>query len=413
MRQQTVCRIVYTPSGEGPLRSAQTHRRASAIGACSSVRTSYLKERASFMPTRTIRKIWHLGLWILLIAVTTLGGGASAQSRPGFGSRITVYADIDFAGQSRTFDGVTPDMVSAGWNDNISSIRVPNGQTWEICVDANYGNQCQAVTGDVADLRTMGWNDRISSLRRINDGDARDRRWDGRNTRDDRDAGVTVYANTNFGGRSASFNADTPNMVSAGWNDTISSIRIANGETWEICQDVDYGNQCRAISGDVADLRSMGWDDRISSLRRTDINGAGNRRFGRGNGNRNNRSAGVTVYANANYRGQSALLRNDTPNLTQFNLNDMVSSIRVSSTTSSDGRTTHHQRRSPTSAMCSRADHQPLPRPLSRRTRSVRERPTSSSKATAFRRLPSVSTGTPANGGRSTTQTRTSSRIRI
>ena len=279
----------------------------------------------------TTHTSWRVGLGALLIAVAAPGGAISAQSRQDYGSRITVYADINFAGQSASFDGDTPNMVSAGWNDNISSIRVPNGETWEICIDANYGNQCQAVTGDVADLRSMGWNDRISSLRRINNGDARDRRWNGRNPSDNRGAGVTVYANTNFGGRSASFNADTPNMVSAGWNDTISSIRIANGETWEICQDVDYGNQCRAISGDVADLRSMGWDDRISSLRRTDNNGSRGRGWGRGNGNgnRNNQSAGVTVYANANYRGQSATFRTDTPNLMASNLNDQVSSIRI------------------------------------------------------------------------------------
>jgi Beta/Gamma crystallin len=284
----------------------------------------------------TTQTSWRVGLWTLLIAVTALGGVASAQSRQGYGSRITVYADINFAGQSAMFDGDTPNMVSAGWNDNISSIRVPNGETWEICVDANYGNQCQAVTGSIADLRSSGWNDRISSLRRINNGGGRDRGWDGRNTNENSGAGVTVYADRNFGGRSATFRSDTPNMVTAGWNDTISSIRVANEETWEVCQDVDYGNQCRTLPGNVADLRGMGWDNRISSLRRIDNNGYSDRQWGRGNGNGNgnrnrngNGSAGVTVYANPNYRGQSALLRNDTPNLVSFNLNDKVSSIRI------------------------------------------------------------------------------------
>ena len=116
----------------------------------------------------TTQARWRVGLWTLLIAVTALGGVASAQSRQDYGSRMTVYADINFAGQSASFDGDTPNLVSAGWNDNISSIRVPNGETWEICVDANYGNQCQAVTGSVPDLRSMGWNDKISSIRRIN-----------------------------------------------------------------------------------------------------------------------------------------------------------------------------------------------------------------------------------------------------
>lgn len=279
----------------------------------------------------TTHTSWRVGLWTVLIALIALGGVASAQSGQGYGSRITVYADINFAGQSASFDGDTPNLVSAGWNDNISSLRVPNGETWEICVDENFGNQCQAVTGSVADLRSMGWNDRISSIRRINNTNGR-RVWGGRDPNENNDAGVTVYADPNFGGRSHSFRGDTPNMVSAGWNDTISSIRIASGETWEICQDVDYGNQCRTLSGDVADLRGIGWDDRISSLRRSNDDGPRGRGWGRGNNgnNRNNgNSAGVTVYANPNYRGQSATFRNDTPNLVSFNLNDKVSSIRI------------------------------------------------------------------------------------
>ena len=276
--------------------------------------------------TQTTRPNWRLGLWALLILATALGGGLSAQSRRDSGSRITVYADINFAGQSASFGDDTPNLTSAGWNDAISSIRVPNGETWEICQDANYGNQCQAVTGSVSDLRTMGWNDRISSLRRINNGDARDRRWDGRNPTENAGNSVTVYANPNFGGQSALFHSDTPNMVSAGWNDIISSIRIPDGETWEICQDIDYGNQCRALSGSVADLRSMGWNDRISSMRR--INNGGFRRWDGAIGTAGS-SIGVTVYADPNFRGQSATFHNDTPNLVQFNLNDKVSSIRI------------------------------------------------------------------------------------
>jgi hypothetical protein len=82
-----------------------------------------------------------------------------------------------------------------------------------------------------------------------------------------------VYVNPNFSGESASFRSDTPNLVPSGLNDQVSSIRIPNGETWEMCQDVDYGNQCQSLSSSVSDLRSIGWDNRISSLRRTDGNG--------------------------------------------------------------------------------------------------------------------------------------------
>jgi hypothetical protein len=230
----------------------------------------------------TTQASWRIGLWTLLIAVTALGGVASAQPGQGYGSRITVYADINFAGQNASFDGDTPNLMSAGWNDTISSIRVPNGETWEICVDENFGNQCQAVTGSVADLRSMGWNDRISSIRRVNNGGGRGRGWGRRHNGNHDSVGVTVYANPNYKGQSAMLRNDTPNLVSFNMNDRVSSIRIPNGETWEVCQDINYENQCQVLSASVADLRRSGWGDRISSLRRVSNRGFSDRRTGTG-----------------------------------------------------------------------------------------------------------------------------------
>src|SRR5437870_8288157 len=77
--------------------------------------------------TRTSRPNWHVAAWTLLIAVTALGGSASAaQWWRRDNNRMTVYADIDFGGQSATFPSDTPNLVSAGWNDTISSLRIPN-----------------------------------------------------------------------------------------------------------------------------------------------------------------------------------------------------------------------------------------------------------------------------------------------
>src|SRR5437870_2983457 len=80
-------------------------------------------------------------------------------------------------------------------------------------------------------------------------------------------AGITVFTNPNFGGESVSFRDDTPDLTAYKLNDKISSLEITDGESWEVCQDVNYGNRCQVFSGSVSDLRSMGWNDRISSLR--------------------------------------------------------------------------------------------------------------------------------------------------
>jgi Beta/Gamma crystallin len=277
--------------------------------------------------TRTQRPNWHLALWTLLIAATALGGSTSAQFRRDGGSGPTVYADINFGGQSTRFTGDTPNTASAGWNDNISSLRIPNGETWEICQDVDYGNECQAVSGSVANLRSIGWNDRISSMRRINAGYPGRRR--GGNRSDGSGMGVTLYVDPNFRGQSASFRDDTPNLVPFNLNDKVSSIRIPTGESWQMCVDIDYRSQCQPLTDSVADLRSMGWNDRISSLRRVNDGGYGDRRSDRSIGTTGGGTS-VTVYDGPNFRGQSVTFRDDRPNLVSFNMNDRVSSIRIS-----------------------------------------------------------------------------------
>jgi hypothetical protein len=229
----------------------------------------------------------RLGLSTLLIAATALGVSASAQSRRN-GGGVTVYANSNFGGPSVSFGEDTPTLVPSGLNDKVSSIRIPDGETWEVCEDVDYGGKCQVLTSNSTDLGRMGWNDQISSLRRADngrfgDGGFRGRRSDGP---DNGALAVTVYANANFNGERASFRDDTPTLVPSGLNDKVSSIQIPAGEAWEVCQDVDYGSQCEVLSDSVSDLRSMGWSDRISSLRRTD-----NRRFGNG-GYRDRRSNG-------------------------------------------------------------------------------------------------------------------------
>src|SRR5262245_50748358 len=73
-------------------------------------------------------------------------------------------------------------------------------------------------------------------------------------------AGITVFTNPNFGGQSATFRNDVPDLRDYGLNDKISSIEIPNGEAWEICQDINFGNRCQVVSGSVSDLRQIGWN---------------------------------------------------------------------------------------------------------------------------------------------------------
>jgi hypothetical protein len=137
-----------------------------------------------------------------------------------------------------------------------------------------------------------------------------------------RGGGITVYTDPDFRGESASFRDDTPDLVAYGINDKISSIRVAPGESWEVCQDIDYANRCQIINRSIANLRTIGWDDRISSLRR--LRG----RFDRGRSQEPVR--GIMVFTDRDFRGESTSFREDAADLVAYGLNDRISSIRLS-----------------------------------------------------------------------------------
>jgi hypothetical protein len=243
----------------------------------------------------------------LLIAFVALQGSAAAQ--------VTVYSDINFEGNSRTFNGDVANLTEQGFNDAISSIQIPRGEQWQFCQDANYGGSCQTLQGSIADLRNINWNDRISSIRRVRSGAFGNRSYypDSTGTSGNyRGSGVTVFTNPNFGGRSASFNGDVADLRQYNLNDQITSIEIPNGETWEICQDIDFGNQCTTVSGNIADLRRMGWNDRVSSMRRVSGSGYRNRRYNdrRYDDDRYNNPVGTS----GDYSNQRGLVFFDRPN---------------------------------------------------------------------------------------------------
>jgi hypothetical protein len=248
----------------------------------------------------------------LLIASVALQGSAAAQ--------VTVYADINYSGNSRTFNGDVPNMLDQGFNDSVSSIQIPRGEQWQFCEDANYSGRCQTIQGSIGDLRNINWNDRISSMRRVRGGffgRSRDGNYPGatgtsgyyggRNT-------AQLFADPNFRGRSVTVNGSVNDLRQYNMNDAVTSIEIPDGETWEICQDIDFGNQCTTISGSVADLRSMGWNDRISSMREVGGRNYRNRRYDDGAYNDNNQynnQNGLVFFDRPNFRGGTTLVTNN------------------------------------------------------------------------------------------------------
>jgi beta/gamma crystallin len=249
----------------------------------------------------TLKHLLPKALFGAVALVVGLAAASTAQER----GTINVFNDVNYQGESRTFTGDVPNLTDQGWNDRISSLQVAPGEAWEVCVDANFAGRCQLITSNVADVRRIGLNDQISSIRRIDNRNGYRNRPGEYGTAGTTGVttGVRVFTGPNFRGQNAVLNGDTADLRTYNLNDRLRSIEVPNGETWEVCRDINFGGGCRRVSGSISDLQSIGLGD-ISSLRRID----GNNRYGRYNQGGYNDEQGLVFFNEPGFRGASRFI---------------------------------------------------------------------------------------------------------
>ncbi|MGH7635723.1 MAG: beta/gamma crystallin-related protein, partial [Gemmatimonadaceae bacterium] len=71
--------------------------------------------------------------------------GLTLRAQRDYDSGVTVYSDSDYRGKNTTFRRDIADLRSAGFDNQISSVRVPPGERWEICAGRNYTGKCTVV----------------------------------------------------------------------------------------------------------------------------------------------------------------------------------------------------------------------------------------------------------------------------
>lgn len=158
--------------------------------------------------------------------------------------------------------------------------------------------------------------------------------------RRDDGAGVTVYDDVNFQGASVTIRDDAPDLRGFNFNDRISSLQMAPGDSWEVCENTNFGGRCAVLNGSERDLRGRGWNDTISSMRRvrggdrSDRGGRNDRDDRNDRGDRDDRNdrgrPSITVYDEVNFQGTPVTFRSDVPDLREFGLNDRISSLQIS-----------------------------------------------------------------------------------
>ncbi len=126
--------------------------------------------------------------------------------------------------------------------------------------------------------------------------------------------GITVFTDSNFRGKSATFRQDVSDLANHGLNDTISSLRVGPGEQWEVCEHNFYQGRCVVVSGEEPDLRRNSWGDVISSLRRVGGSGGG----GTGPPTPPQRDWYIVLYDQTRFRGQVMNYKGPASSLSGF-----------------------------------------------------------------------------------------------
>lgn len=129
-------------------------------------------------------------------------------------------------------------------------------------------------------------------------------------------SGITVFEDVNYGGRRLTFVADQTSLRNTVLNDRISSLAIAPGEVWEVCEAPNFTGNCQTFADVEPDLLRLGWNDKISSLRRIRRPSVPQVRR-------------LELFAGTNYTGQRVVLTEEVRDLRSVNFNDRAMSARI------------------------------------------------------------------------------------
>ncbi len=141
---------------------------------------------------------------------------------------------------------------------------------------------------------------------------------------------AALYWDSNFQGRSQAVIGPVADLTASGFNDQASSVRLQGH--WELCEHANYGGRCATLSGDVRNLSDWALNDRVTSLR--PASGRPDRpqpgRPGRpGSGWDDGGRSSAVVYRDANFSGAEARYDGEQANLGGAPFNDQISSMRL------------------------------------------------------------------------------------
>ncbi|MGH6933322.1 MAG: CVNH domain-containing protein [Dongiaceae bacterium] len=127
-------------------------------------------------------------------------------------------------------------------------------------------------------------------------------------------ADIELYSNSSFAGDVVGFIGDVPDLNAYGFSNRASSIRVRRG-AWQVCSEANYRGNCLIVERDVMNMSSLGLNDTITSVRRS--TGA------RG------QNPEIIAYTETGYGGTRQTFNSAVPDLQRYGLDNRISSLRV------------------------------------------------------------------------------------
>jgi len=207
------------------------------------------------------------------IAIAT-SAGLYAQSAM---AQVTVHQHCNYGGYSVPLSSGSYDLSSitrrGGKNDDISSIRIPNGYRVTIYEHAGFRGRSRTFSSNQSCLVASNFNDILSSIRVTKTtpprttGPTRTTP-----TTSSSNAFVTLYQHCNYGGRQTPISTfgsiDLGSLQRRGMrNDDVSAIRVKPGYVATVYEHAGFRGRSRTFRGNDACFVNDGFNDITSSIR--------------------------------------------------------------------------------------------------------------------------------------------------
>lgn len=90
--------------------------------------------------------------------------GTTSTTATAAAPQICVFEHTNYTGQQLCLSSST-NWIGASWNDRVSSLRIPSGYKVELFEHSNYSGRVLTLTANNANLVSNGFNDAVSSIR--------------------------------------------------------------------------------------------------------------------------------------------------------------------------------------------------------------------------------------------------------